>query len=92
MDLTPDRAFITSTLVDLVRKIGTICGKEVKITEDFERVRPENSEVERLCCDNRKIIENTDWRPRFNLEQGLKATIKWIGEHLNRYKTNLYQK
>lgn len=77
---------------DLARKIAEICSREVEITIEADRIRPDRSEVERLCCDNRKIMQYTDWRPAFSLDQGLRATMGWIGEHLDQYKTDLYQK
>ncbi|MDQ5985960.1 MAG: dTDP-glucose 4,6-dehydratase [Syntrophus sp. SKADARSKE-3] len=80
------------SMMELARMIGSICGSGIEISEDQERIRPENSEVERLLCDNRKIMASTDWRPDYSLEQGLKATIRWIGENIDLYKTDLYQK
>jgi NAD dependent epimerase/dehydratase len=77
---------------DLARKIAQICGTEIDITEDGQRVRNGDSEVERLFCDNRKIIESTNWRPQYSLDQGLEKTIQWIDEHLDTYKADLYQK
>jgi len=61
------------------------------ITED-ERMRPEKSEVNRLLGCNQKILSLTDWQPRFNLADGLSATIDWfrLPENLSRYKTDIY--
>ncbi len=39
---------------DLIFEISNILDKEIKISEESERVRPQNSEVERLLCDNSK--------------------------------------
>lgn len=75
---------------DLANKIGTLLKKEILIETDNERVRPENSEVERLRCDNSKIIDKTNWRPKYNLEDGLKETIKWIEDHLELFKSDIY--
>ncbi|MFA4905590.1 MAG: GDP-mannose 4,6-dehydratase [Candidatus Margulisiibacteriota bacterium] len=75
---------------DLVKTIATLLGKNVTIIEDSQRVRPRNSEVERLFCDNAKILKNTGWRPQYNLEQGLKETIGWLAGKLNLYKTGVY--
>ena len=57
-----------------------------------DRLRPVNSEVQRLVGDNTKISRLTPWRPRYDLAAGLKETVAWfrIGENLARYKAWLY--
>jgi len=75
---------------NLVKMIIELTGKEGKIITDSRRVRPEKSEVDRLYCDNTKIIENTNWNPEYSLKNGLKETINWIEEHLKLYKTEIY--
>ncbi len=77
---------------DLVNLIEKIIGKSIKIITTEERIRPEKSEVERLRCDNRKILENTNWKAIFNLEDGLKETIDWINKNLETYKIELYNR
>jgi len=75
---------------ELAHKISSIMGKEIGIISDKQRIRPENSEVERLLCDNSKIIQNTDWKPQYNLEIGLTETIKWVKDNINIYKAEIY--
>lgn len=75
---------------DLVNKIASIIGTEISIITDEKRVRPENSEVQRLFCDNNKLLSNTNWKPSYNLESGLTETIQWLRNNLNIYKTELY--
>jgi len=53
-------------------------------------VRPDNSEVERLCCNNSKLMSLTDWRPEVDLRKGLELTIEWIKNNLNKYKSDIY--
>jgi NAD dependent epimerase/dehydratase len=77
---------------DLAVEIGRICGKEFEFETAKDRLRPENSEVERLYCDNTKIIKNTNWRPNYSLTQGLTETINWIKDNINICKPNLYLK
>jgi len=69
--------------------ITQINPKATIICED-QRMRPENSEVNRLLGSNKKIKELTDWKPNYSIEQGLSETIKWISENLDRYKTDVY--
>ena len=77
---------------DTMKKIADLMGKSVKATRSAERIRPEKSEVFRLCCDNSKIKKLTGYEPEVDVEEGLKRTIDWfsIQENLNRYKTNIY--
>jgi len=66
---------------DLAALIAKICGKDIKITEDTERLRPQNSEVERLVSDNSKAKSLLDWAPVHTLEDGLSKTIQWFKEN-----------
>ena len=61
-----------------------------KILCDEIRLRPENSEVNRLLGSNEKLIRLTDWKPEYTLKEGLKETIEWTRENLDRYKVDLY--
>lgn len=75
---------------DLVTMIARRMQVDVEIEADRQRVRPGNSEVERLRCDNRKITTATSWRPKYTLEAGLDETIRFLSEHLDQYKAGMY--
>lgn len=77
---------------DTLNLIKDIMNSDVKFITDQERVRPKNSEVFRLCCDNTKIHRLTGYEPKYSLRQGLEETIKWFArrQNLSRYKTDLY--
>jgi len=60
------------------------------IVNEEERLRPENSEVNRLLGSNEKIKRLTDWTPKYNLEEGLHETIEWIKLNMKAYKTDIY--
>jgi NAD dependent epimerase/dehydratase len=77
---------------DLAEEIGRICERDFEFETAENRLRPENSEVERLYCDNTKIMENTNWRPKYTLFQGLTETINWIKDNINICKPDLYLK
>jgi len=62
---------------ELVKLIGRIINVNVNITSDEDRIRPVNSEVERLICNSAKIRELTDWSAVETLETGLTKTIEW---------------
>lgn len=78
------------TIGDTVKKIIKIIGKDVKILCDDERIRPENSEVNRLWADNAKIKELTDWTPNYNIDQGLEVTVEWVKNNMQYFKTDIY--
>ena len=77
---------------DLAIKIAWLLNIEIDFQTASERQRPENSEVERLFCDNNKIITNTKWRSNYSLEQGLIQTIDWIKNNIHIYKPDIYIK
>ena len=37
-----------------------------------------------------KILEKTDWKPKYTIEKGLEKTINWFIKNLEMYKSNLY--
>ncbi|MFZ4725805.1 MAG: NAD-dependent 4,6-dehydratase LegB [Paludibacter sp.] len=78
------------TIGDLVQLIADLIGRKIEIISDEQRIRPDKSEVERLFCNNEKIIANTSWRPNYNLESGLKETIEWISKNLSYFKSDIY--
>ncbi|MEY4718677.1 MAG: hypothetical protein RL563_1295, partial [Pseudomonadota bacterium] len=77
---------------DTLNLIRTLMKSEVEFLFDEQRVRPEKSEVNRLWCDNRKLLTLTGFKPQVSLEEGLRRTIDWFQNpvHLNQYKTDLY--
>lgn len=75
---------------DLVYQIAALMSAEVKLTEDPSRVRPADSEVDRLWCNNSLVQTLTGWRPEWTLRKGLEETIRWLESNQVFYKTNLY--
>lgn len=75
---------------DLARRICQLIGSKTEVIEDPSRVRPVNSEVQRLLCDNAKAKRLLGWTPGIDLEEGLRRSIDWFTRHLDRYKTDIY--
>lgn len=77
---------------DTLDLIKQLMNSDVEFIIDENRIRPGNSEVFRLCCDNTKIKELTDFEPEYSLEKGLKETIDWFtsSDNLFRYKIDIY--
>jgi len=78
------------TIGDLTAKIISLVGKELKIRTNEIRIRPEKSEVMMLICDNSRAEAFMDWKPKYTLEEGLKATIEFVKANINQYKSNIY--
>ena len=71
---------------ELIRQINP----KARIICDEDRLRPEKSEVNRLLGSNQKILELTDWKPRYTFEQGLAETIQFLRGNLDKYKVDIY--
>ena len=81
---------------DTARTIAELMHAEIEILTDAERVRPDKSEVQRLCADNSKARGFLDWRPSYSglqgLRRGLSETVQWFNEpgQLNSYRASIY--
>lgn len=82
---------------DTARIIAEVMGKEgIRIMQDPARIRPKNSEVERLHASNKKLLELTSWTPDYagvdGLRRGLAETVDWftVEDNLKRYKSEIY--
>lgn len=71
---------------ELIRQINP----GARIICDEIRLRPENSEVNRLLGSNQKIRQLTDWEPRYTFEQGLEETIEFLRTNMKNYKVDIY--
>jgi nucleoside-diphosphate-sugar epimerase len=74
----------------LAEKILSMMGKTKPIVCEDLRVRPTDSEVERLCADNSKAKDLLGWAPEFSLDEGLARTIDWLKNNDELYRTNAY--
>ncbi len=78
--------------------IAEVMDTDIEIESDFERIRPDGSEVQRLLADNKKAKSLLDWSPQYSGVEGfrraLKETIDWFckPEHLQDYKIDVYNK
>ena len=74
---------------DLIKELMK---SDVKLVTDKERIRPEKSEVFRLCCDNSKIQNLTGFKPQVDIREGLQRTIDWFTNpnNLIHYKSEIY--
>ena len=81
---------------DTVNVIAELMNKSITIETDDKRLRPKDSEVERLWADNKKAADLLHWKPNFGGLEGFKAglskTIEWFSkpENLSNYKSDIY--
>ncbi len=75
---------------DLARMMIQLTGSDAEILCDEQRIRPEQSEVNRLLADNTRARQVLRWEPRVSLEEGLERTIAWMRNHLERYRPHVY--
>lgn len=82
---------------EIAELIARIMGVEVRIVPDHARMRPDNSEVERLWADNGKARRLFGWQPEYSgregLARGLTETIEWFVNPANLvgYSPDRYQ-
>jgi dTDP-glucose 4,6-dehydratase len=70
-----------------------LSGVHAHVEHDADRVRPRNSEVERLCSDPSKAKRLLGWEPVVSLSEGLAATIAAIRVDLDSYpRVGTYQR
>jgi NAD dependent epimerase/dehydratase len=77
---------------DTFKLIRNLMNSDVELNYDENRMRPKNSEVFRLWCDNSKMIKITGFVPLYDIKRGLIETIDWYSnkENLVNFKSNLY--
>jgi dTDP-glucose 4,6-dehydratase len=81
---------------DTARMIAELMRADVDILTDPERLRPVNSEVERLWADTAKAQRLLNLRPEYagkdGLRRGLAETVEWFVQphNLSAYKSSIY--
>jgi NAD dependent epimerase/dehydratase len=80
------------SIIDLIKLISKIMGKNIIIEKKKNRERPKNSEVSNLVGSNKKLLKNIRQKNTTSLTQGLKETIEWFSDkkNLSEYKFTKY--
>jgi len=84
------------SISDVVSIIAEVMGQEVEVVIDEKRMRPEKSEVDRLCASNKKAREITNWQPVYGgidgFKKGIAKTVEWFSDknNLANYKSEIY--
>ncbi|MBN1974460.1 MAG: GDP-mannose 4,6-dehydratase [Sedimentisphaerales bacterium] len=79
------------SIEDLIKKIIFLVGRDVTVERDKKRIRPAQSEVERLCADNAKALNIVGWSPKVSLTEGLNKTIDFIKNNPDFYNPEKYR-
>jgi nucleoside-diphosphate-sugar epimerase len=78
------------TVGEVAERVFALLERELPLRQADERLRPPDSEVERLLADAGKAKELLGWEASVSLEEGLRRTIEWLKEWLPTYKPSLY--
>lgn len=74
----------------LADRIIPLTGRDAQVVFDPTRIRPRDSEVNRLICDASRARQDLGWEQQVSLDEGLRQTIDWIGRNLRGYRPGKY--
>jgi len=72
------------SIQETIDSIVAITGSNKPVVQDSDRVRPANSEVRALLADPLKLHEATEWSSAVDLDTGLRNTVEWWRDRLQR--------
>ena len=78
------------SIAEVVQRVLGLLGRDVPVSLDDDRLRPPDSEVERLVADISKAKALLGWAPEVDLDEGLQRTIDWLTGSLSEYKPTIY--
>ena len=80
------------SIAQTVELLREITGNRAEIVSEVARIRPENSEVNRLLADNRLMAELTGWKSEVSFRDGLSQTVEWIKRNLGHFNIGEYSR
>lgn len=78
------------SIAEVVQRVLGLLQRDVPVSFDDDRLRPPDSEVERLVADVAKAKALLGWTPETDLDQGLQRTIDWLTGSLREFKPAIY--
>lgn len=84
------------SISEVVEVIASAMEVEYSIGQEKSRIRPPNSEVQRLFADTTKASDLIDWKPNYGgkigFESGIRETVQWFRkpENLEKYRRTDY--
>ena len=80
----------TVSVGEIVTVVAELLGRSLEVEHDASRVRPPGSEVALLVSAPELAASLLGWRPSTNVRDGLSATIAWIRDNRERFRTKEY--
>jgi NAD dependent epimerase/dehydratase len=74
-------------VLELVQRLT---GNPLPVRAEADRLRPKDSEVQRLLCDATRARQLTSWSPMHTLEQGLAETVAFVRSHPELFRVGAY--
>lgn len=78
------------SILELAQKLIAMIRPGARIVCEEQRLRPKDSEVERLLGSNALLYALTGFRPQTTIDEGLRQTADWIQNHISAYRTDRY--
>lgn len=78
------------TIKEVLEECFHLTGRMPDILLDDSRIRPENSEVLKLVCNNNKAKNIMQWEPKYSLKDALSEVADFIKANLHLYKPETY--
>lgn len=75
---------------DLARRVLKAVGRDIPVVSHAERMRPTQSEVERLCGDATRARAVLGWAPRVTLDEGIARVVEYVRSNAQRYRPAEY--
>lgn len=74
---------LASTILELM-------GRDIPIVQDEQRLRPKDSEVDRLCSDSTLARNLLGWAPQHTMKSGLALAADWIRDNIDSFPEGVY--
>ncbi len=81
---------VETSVHELTEIIFELIGSKREVDLEEARLRPEASEVDRLCASSLLLNQLTGWTPKVALREGLARTIEWIEQNRDAFTVGDY--
>lgn len=78
------------SIQQIAESIIRLVGRNTSLVHEENRLRPAKSEVQRLWAENRLARQLLGWQPEISFDEGLRQTIHWVSENLDRFRVGVY--
>ena len=80
----------THSIADVITTVEGVLGRKLKVEEDKRRFRPKHAEVHLLVADAGLAKKTLGWRAETPFTEGIRRTIDWTRDNLERFKPGVY--